>query len=339
MERLEGSSVKDVLSHEGLPIARVLDIGVQIADALEAAHAKGIVHRDIKPSNLWLTTRGDVKVLDFGLAKRARARELAASDGDTATEDRDVTNAGAAVGTLGYMSPEQARGEEVDGRSDLFSLGAVLYEMATGKAAFPGKTTAVVLDAVLNREPVEAGGLEDNATRRVRSDRRQGVGEGPSAPLPDRLGPEGGSPASEAKPGAEEHEPWPRTASGREPRRAVARRRIARRVVGGVRGRRPCRERLAASVLRPCPASPTSGRCASTLVGFRTRTRVSSSTWATDGVRLYFVKWKQDEYGLFQVPVAGGEASEIEIPSRSATRARGLWLSARQSALLCLTAP
>ncbi len=159
MELLEGESLKDRLARGLLPLPSLLDWGIQIADALEAAHSQGIIHRDIKPANLFITLRNQIKVLDFGLAKPVKKRQPAGAP------DVDVTQTlwgnfestpGSAAGTIGYMSPEQARGEVLDGRSDLFSFGAVLYQMITAHEPFPGATSAIVFDAILNRNPEPA---------------------------------------------------------------------------------------------------------------------------------------------------------------------------------------
>lgn len=150
MELLEGHSLKSLITGEPLPTEQILDIGCQLADALDAAHAKGIVHRDVKPANIFVNTRGQAKLLDFGVATAGKAH--AAADETRVAADA-LTVAGTAIGSVNYMSPEQARGEDIDGRSDLFSLGLVLYEMATGRQAFGGQTTAVVFDAILNRDP------------------------------------------------------------------------------------------------------------------------------------------------------------------------------------------
>ncbi|MGE3889401.1 MAG: protein kinase [Vicinamibacterales bacterium] len=165
MERLEGEPLKARLARGPLPLDEVLAFGEHIADALDAAHAKGIVHRDLKPANLFVTTRGQVKVLDFGVAKLTEPGRASAG-AETIGGSDQVTMAGSAIGTIHYMSPEQARGLEIDGRSDLFSLGIVLYEMATGKAPFQGATAAVVFEGILSGVPpapsqVAAGVPED----------------------------------------------------------------------------------------------------------------------------------------------------------------------------------
>lgn len=151
MELLEGLTLQDLLTNRKPTVADVLDWSIQIADALEVAHARGIVHRDLKPSNIVINDRGHVKILDFGLAKRSFQTKAVVSQ--TISIAQALTEAGTTVGTVGYMSPEQARGIEVDSRSDLFSLGAVIYEMVAGRRAFMGDTTAVVFDAILHKEP------------------------------------------------------------------------------------------------------------------------------------------------------------------------------------------
>ncbi len=159
MELIEGQGLDTKLQGGPLPIDRLLDISIQLADALDAAHAKGIVHRDIKPANIFITQRGQVKVLDFGLAKLTRAAGFTAETmGNTEDAGRtaSLTNPGSTVGTVSYMSPEQARGEQLDARTDLFSLGTVIYQMATGRLPFHGNTSAVIFHAILERDPTPA---------------------------------------------------------------------------------------------------------------------------------------------------------------------------------------
>ncbi len=171
MELLEGQTLKSRLSGKALPVDEVVELGIHVADALEAAHRKGIAHRDIKPANIFITERGQAKILDFGLAKLLESRRIGEAPLSSAMPtDQFATSTGSTLGTVAYMSPEQARGEEVDARTDLFSFGVVLYEMATGHPAFAGGTTATVFEAILNRNLPD--GLVQIVAKLLEKDRR-----------------------------------------------------------------------------------------------------------------------------------------------------------------------